>query len=263
MLEAREITFAHGSNTILQSVSMQLQPGRLLAVIGPNGAGKSTLRKILAGQWTAQRGKVLLNGHTLGDWSAEDLARQRAVLPQSPEVLYPFAVRSVVLLGRSPYYKWGPSRKDVEVVEAVLSHLRIDHLAERDYARLSGGEKQRVQLARILAQVWEPSVSEARYLLLDEPLNNLDLHHQYELMGILKTLLQRNIGILCILHDLNLCLRYATEVVMLHQGGLAAAGPPRDVLTPEHIRKVFKVEAKALPMPDGAGHTLFFESSRP
>ncbi len=263
MLAAEHITFRYGVCPVLFDVSITIQPGELSAIVGPNGAGKSTLRKILSGQWSIQEGEVKLDDRPLGEWTARDLAIRRAVLPQSPAMLYPFPVEQVILLGRAPHCGWMETPNDYRISKEVMASLKIEHLQKRDYSRLSGGEKQRVQLGRVLAQIWEPIESGNRYLLLDEPVNNLDLCHQQEVMQLGRQLANKGIGVCVILHDLNLCLQYADQVLILNEGKEARMGKPAEIITPEQIEEVFKVKAQLLTGPDGGSHFLAIRDNSP
>lgn len=241
MLTAHKIQVQHQSTTLLHSVSLTLQPGELLAVIGPNGAGKSTLLKTLSGDIQPSQGDIHLNGRPLKQWSLQQRAQQRAVLPQHARLNFPFPVLEVVLLGRSPH----PHRpkQDRDIAYAALEHVEAQHLARRTYTTLSGGERQRVHLARVLAQIWQTPAS---YLLLDEPTAHLDLAHQHAVLSLLKHFSQHHVGILLIIHDVNLAARYADRLICLHQGHIYAQGQPNAVLTPAVLEAVFQVKAQII-----------------
>jgi iron complex transport system ATP-binding protein len=211
----------------------------VLAVVGPNGAGKSTLRKILCGDLKPSGGEVFMKGRALADWSLTERAQVRAVLPQDSSLNFPFTVLEVVLMGRAPHLKGAEGKHDYEVARAALDAVEVRHLEERIYPTLSGGERQRVQLARVLAQIWEPPAGGARYLLLDEPTSNLDLAHQHSTLKIARRFAREGVGVLIILHDLNLAAQYADRILMLRQGSVAALGSPIEVLTPEAIYETF------------------------
>ena len=215
---------------------------KLTCLLGPNGAGKSSLLRLLAGEWLPGSGQVTFLGKALPDWDRRALARHRAVLPQRVRVAFPFTVEEVVRLGRSPYDGREHRRTTDQAVADALAAFELSALASRPYTRLSGGEQQRVHLARVFAQVDAQTgdLSE-KTLLLDEPLNNLDMEHQYGLLALLRRLTDRGALILAVLHDLNLAFRFADQVVLLDQGRVEAHGAPYEVLTESLLSRVFRV----------------------
>jgi iron complex transport system ATP-binding protein len=240
MLKADNIGVTFGSAEVLRGPSLAVAPGEVVAVLGPNGAGKSTLLAVLAGSLRPQRGTATLEGRALAAWSPRALALRRAVLAQQSELAFGFSVLEVVLLGRSPHAGTSTRDADLAVAEACLAEAEVAHLAGRVYTTLSGGERQRVQLARVLAQIDFPAGSgEPRYLLLDEPTASLDLAHQHATLRTARRAAARGIGVLAILHDLNLAAVYADRLVVLSRGQLAAEGPPGPVLTEALVREVF------------------------
>ena len=240
MIEARAIGFAVGAKALLADVSLTLSAGELVAIVGPNGAGKSTLRRVLCGDAAPTAGEVWMDERPLGAWSLVERARARAVLPQDSTLNFPFTAFEVVLMGRTPHVRGAESARDYEIARAALVATEADHLTERLYPTLSGGERQRVQLARVLAQIWEPAAG-ARYLLLDEPTSNLDLAHQHSTLAVARRFARAGVGVLVILHDLNLAAQYADRIVMLKDGRVRAAGAPDAVLTAAVIRATFAV----------------------
>jgi len=242
MLRADGISVRYGTAEVLRGPSLAVTPGEVLAVLGPNGAGKSTLLAVLAGTLRPHRGEASLEGRALADWSPRVLARRRAVLPQASELAFGFHALEVVLLGRSPHAGRATRDDDFAVAEACLREAGVAHLAQRVYTTLSGGERQRVQLARVLAQIDFPSDGSPRgprYLLLDEPIASLDLAHQHATLQTARRAAARGIGVLAILHDLNLAALYADRLVVLSGGCLAAEGTPQAVLTEDLVREVF------------------------
>ena len=255
MLRGEDICVLRGSRRILDAVSLAVAPGEMVAVIGPNGAGKSTLLQALAGGLEPDRGAVALGGRPLGAWPAKELARRRAVLSQNATLGFPFTALQVVLVGRSPHMGRHPARADLRAAAAAMSETGVLHLAERSYPTLSGGEKQRVQLARVLAQIARPeeandgAAARERYLLLDEPTNNLDLAHQHLALGAARRLADSGVAVLAVLHDPNHAAGYADRIHVLQQGRTIAAGTPRAVLTAELMRSVFGVVARVMSEP--------------
>jgi iron complex transport system ATP-binding protein len=250
LIEARNVSVEIGGKIILEDVSVKVAAGRILAVLGANGAGKSTLRKVLTGDLQPSRGSVQMNGLPLENISLENRARVRAVMPQDSRLNFPFTVLEVALLGRAPHVRGqAESKRDFEIVSEALKAVRASHLADRLFTTLSGGERQRVQLARVLAQIWEEQ-NAARFLLLDEPVSNLDLAHQHLTLQIARKMACQKVGVLVILHDLNLAAQYADEILLLKNGKvLISAAAPREVLTPERIFEAFQIPVLVLNHP--------------
>lgn len=240
---------------LLRDVSLQLHPGELLAVLGPNGAGKSSLLRTLAGEWPFGTGEIRLNGRPLASIPRLETARLRAVMPQADRLSFPFSVTEVVLLGRTPHAARSSAAQDERIVHEVLVAVDSLSLAARDYTTLSGGERQRVQLARALAQIWDEDIREPRFLLLDEPTASLDLAHQHGVLQLLNRLKRRDIGILVVLHDLNLAARYADRVALLKDGKMSACGPSLSVMTETTLSRVYSLPIRLLELP-GSPHYL-------
>jgi iron complex transport system ATP-binding protein len=253
MLEAIFATLSLGGRRILDRVSVQINAGEVVALIGPNGAGKSTLLKVLSGELKAERGRVALHGCPLNAWKPRELARYWAVLPQGARLDFSFSVLEVVLLGRSPHLDGWETPEDYDIARAALAAVDALHLEARRFPGLSGGERQRVQLARVLAQIWEaPVPGKARFLLLDEPTAALDPAHQHLTLELARKLVRaQGIGVLAVLHDLNLASQYADRILLLSAGRLLASGPPEHVFTPLTIAQGFGIRAVVLPHPDG------------
>jgi iron complex transport system ATP-binding protein len=261
MLKAEEIGVRIGTYRLLDDVGCVVGPGELVVVLGPNGAGKSTLLRVLSGDLTPTTGTVSLNGRRLRNWSPLVLARQRAVLPQQSALSFPFRVEDVVRMGRSPHRAVTPVRQEAIVREA-MRRADVLHLAERLYPSLSGGERQRVQLARVLAQIWEPTDLGPRYLLLDEPTSALDIAHQHRLLEIAREMLAGGeLGVLAILHDLNLASAYADRILLLKDGRVAAAGPVAEIMDRGHLESVFGIPVRTLEHPSLAGRRLVITGS--
>ncbi len=240
LLWVRGLSLTLGGVECLDGIDLRLKAGEVLAVLGPNGAGKTSLLRCATGLWSPARGRVEFNGRSLDQWPLRDRARLLAVLPQSPVLDFPFTVEEVLLLGRIPHAT-GRGR-DLAIAEAAMDQTDVAHLRRRDYRHLSGGEKQRVQLARVLAQIWEPVDGGDRLLVLDEPSTSLDLAHQQLLVQTVHLLADRGIGVLLVVHDLNLAARCADRILLLRAGRVAATGRPVEVLQSETLRSVFDVD---------------------
>lgn len=250
MLEARNLRFSVSGKYLLSDVSIKVSPGQVVGVAGPNGAGKSMLLKILSGDLKQTGGDVYLDGRPLSEHDPSRLAKSRAVLPQMSSLTFPFKVHEVVLMGRSPHVRGVESRHDYKISKAALEKSATEHLAERTFPTLSGGEQQRVHLARVLAQIWEPIRGAQRYLLLDEPTTSLDLAHQHRILTLARKFAEDGVGVLAVLHDLNLAAEFADRILLLKDGKTYAEGVPDEILTPEIVSSVFDVAVRILRHPD-------------
>jgi len=234
---------ALGGRPILHDLSFTVEAGAWVALVGPNGSGKTTLLRTLGGL-LPYTGTLTLDGETIETWKPRALARRLAFVRQSPTLAFDFSVEDFVLLGRAPHHRWleGFSRTDRDEVYHALAELDLEAFADRSLDTLSGGEQQRVQLAQALAQG-------AGVLLLDEPTAHLDVHHQFDGMDRVAALDPPR-TVVAAFHDLAFAARYADRLLVLDEGRLIAAGPPRDVLTPDLIRDVFRMDAEISTAPD-------------
>lgn len=232
MLEARNVTVMAGNATLLRQVAIAVQPGHIVVLIGPNGAGKSTLLRVLSGELAPTRGEALLDGRRLAAFSAAELARRRAVVPQASVLAFPFTVLEVAMLGVTVPGFAANTKAATQTAHEALDAVGLSALAHRLYVHLSGGERQRVHIARALAQVAMPAVrhGETRCLLLDEPTSNLDLAHQGLVLRAVRRQAERGFAVLAVMHDLNLAAALADDLVLLVSGEVAAEGPASQVL---------------------------------
>jgi iron complex transport system ATP-binding protein len=231
-----------GEATILEDVALEVGYGRVLALVGPNGAGKSSLLALLTGDARPTAGRIELEGRGLETYSAKDLSRRRSVLLQFNQVAFSFTAYEVVEMGRAPWI--GAEHGDDEAaIRDALTRADVAHLAERTFSSLSGGERARVSLARVLAQ-------DTRIVMLDEPTAALDLKHQEDVLRTARTLAGQGRAVVVVLHDLSLAAAYADEIAMIHGGRLAALGAPADVLTEERIEAVYETPVRVLADPD-------------
>jgi iron complex transport system ATP-binding protein len=245
MLRIEGLSTSYGPRQVLHAISLDVQAGEVLALIGPNGAGKSTLIRAVSGVIPSQGGKVGINGENLLTLTPMRRARLLAVVPQAISLPPAFTVWETVLLGRTPYLNFlgKVSSRDEEIARTALKKVDAFDLSDRHVSELSGGEQQRVLLARALAQA-------TPILLLDEPTVHLDLQYQVSLMEIVRTLAHEDkMAVLIALHDLNLAARYADRVALIVAGEIKAAGTARQVLTPEIISKAYHLEVKVIPHP--------------
>jgi iron complex transport system ATP-binding protein len=233
LLHARGVgVTAASGRRILHDVDLDLHPGEVHALVGPNGAGKSTLFAVLAGDTLPDAGEVRLGGRMLRDVPAGARARERAVLLQQNTVTFPFTAAEVVRMGRAPWARTPDEAADDDAVAEALAETDITHLAHRRMPSLSGGERARVALARVLAQ-------RTRILLLDEPTAALDLRHQEDVLAIARGRARRGGAVGLVVHDLNAALAHADRATLLHEGRVVAAGPVADVLTADRIGDVY------------------------
>ncbi|ESX62182.1 iron ABC transporter [Mesorhizobium sp. LSHC422A00] len=239
MIEARDVSVAIGGKRIVANVDFVARPGEIAAIVGPNGSGKTTFLKALSGD-LAFAGTVAVNGRDLSEMKPVEAATVRAVLPQAETLSFPFTVHEVVRLGLIGGRSGVLPGEDDRLPERALVRVDLDGFAGRFYQELSGGEQQRVQLARVLCQVWAPVLDgKPRYLYLDEPVSSLDIKHQLIIMNIARDFARRGGGVIAILHDLNLTAMYADRIFVMHRGRLAADGSPQEVLSDDLIEKVF------------------------
>ena len=253
LAQVENLHVSRNGRKILEDISVSFSTGRMTAVLGPNGAGKSSLVRVLSGDWPVEAGKVQLFQKPLHQWDALELARRRAVLPQESQVRFPFTVREIITLGRLPYASVAQASQDEEVVNRLMQELDVAGLENRPYIMLSGGEKQRVQLARILAQIAPPWEDGPPLLILDEPMNNLDPSHQFALLDRVAKISHEGAAVIIVLHDLNLAARYADEILLIMDGKVIAHDSTGEVLTPETIEAVFSVRASVYPDSETGG----------
>jgi len=235
LLQVVGLEFSYHASPVLEGVSFELNAGELAVILGPNGAGKSTLLRCLNGVLKPRKGAVLLEGASVATMGPRQLSRRVAYVPQASQANF-MTVFDAVLLGRRPYFEWGPAPRDFALAEQALHRVRLDNLALRRLHELSGGELQKVNLARALAQ-------EPRILLLDEPTNNLDLKSQLEVMELIHAFTRKKgTAAIVTMHDLNLGLRYGDRFLVMKDGAVWAKGGP-EVIDVDLIREVYGVEA--------------------
>ncbi len=260
MVRLHDIHYEAGSKKILQHISGDFKPGKINMILGPNGSGKSSLMKIIAGNRIPHQGTVHYQQTLLSPSLIRPLSRHRAVLGQQPELSFPMAVLEVVMMGRYPHFSVRPTKHDYEICREALTKLGLNEFSERNYLSLSGGEKQRVQFARVLSQLWDCPPSQHRYLFLDEPLNNLDIRYQQEFLHICRSFCNEHSTIVAIIHDINLAFQYGDEIWVLKDGRLVATGSPDKVLTASLIKQVFEVEASVMQDPASGQTCMVFHS---
>lgn len=238
MIRAQDITIRRGGRTLLDKVSLHLKAGKVTVIIGPNGAGKSTLLKTLSGEMRADAGDVLYRDQRIAALSPLDLARERAVLPQSTALSFPFTALEVVRMGAVAHGSQDPNF----AARQALARVGLGGFEGRSYNALSGGEQQRVQLARVLAQMPDPVLEgRPRAIFLDEPTASLDIGHQISVLELARDFARRGGAVLAILHDLNLSAEFADHLAVLHHGKLIREGHPRETINDETIAHVYGI----------------------
>lgn len=260
MLKVENIQYSIDKKEIVRNISAEFLPGEFNVILGPNGSGKSTFLKIFSGEINGYSGSVFYNQTNISKEKKEMLAKCRAVLSQQPELSFPLTVDEVIMMGRYPHFHFSPTKKDIAICNEVIDKLDLSVFKERKYLTLSGGEKQRVQLARILTQIWETDSSTVRYLFLDEPLNNLDISHQQEILQLTKEFTGSNTVIVAVLHDINLAAQYADKLFFLKDGQLLAQGKPAEVLTPGLLLQVFNTSTTIIQNPVSSTPLVLFHT---
>ena len=249
MLRTENISFSVGKKQILKNVSATFLPGEFNMILGPNGSGKSSFLKIFSGEINKFHGTVLYEDKKIKDLRKEELAKKRAVMSQQADLGFPLLVEEVVMMGRYPHFTFNPNKKDIIICNEVIERMNLFEFKERNYLTLSGGEKQRVQYARVLAQIWEKPSDGYRYLFLDEPLNSLDISYQHEFLQAAVELIKDHTVLIAVMHDINLAAHYADNLFFLKEGELVVHGKPKDILTENIIEKVFNIKTKVIDNP--------------
>lgn len=236
-IKIKDLCFGYASTQILEDVSIDIHKSSFVSIVGPNGAGKSTMLKCLNKILTPDSGEIHIDGRNLRHLKRMEVARNLAYVPQSSNRIFPTTVFETVLMGRRPHLGWFINENDKEKVWQVLDELGIEDLALSSFDELSGGQQQKILIARALVQ-------DTGIILLDEPTSNLDIWHQLDVMEIVKKLVNnRNVTALMAVHDLNLASKYSDQILMMKDGQIVSAGKPASVLTSENIANVYGVEA--------------------
>lgn len=239
MLTIEDISFSYKEKPVLESVGLQVEKGEIIGILGPNGCGKTTLLKLLNRNLHPKAGKVLMEGTDLEKISKRRIARHIAVVPQSNEIRFAFSVRDIVTMGRMPFLDrfQGESSADMAIVEEAMAKTNITSFADRLINTMSGGERQRVIIARALAQ--RPEI-----ILLDEPTLHLDINHQFEILELMKKLSdEEDLTVVIVSHDLPMVVKYCDRIVLIHDHKVHAIGTPEEVLTSENMKVVFNINA--------------------
>lgn len=246
MLKIDNLTIRVKNKTLLNDISLRINSGELLVIIGPNGAGKSTLLKAITEE-IPFTGSIRFQNQSITDWETQKLAKNRAKFSQHHPQDIPLSVQEVVMMGRYPYFINKATTTDLKVVSKSLQLTEMNHFKNQTYNRLSGGEKQRIHLSRIFAQLHNKNTD--KLMLLDEPLNNLDIYYQHKILKAIQHFVkQKNIGVI-VMHDLNLAAQFADHILLLKNGEVVKFGSPDAVLTPNIICNTYDFPCKIMPHP--------------
>lgn len=239
MIEVRNLNYVAGKKKILSDISFSLSSGGFYGIIGNNGSGKTSLLKCLTRNNDVENGTITIDGRDLNSYSFKELAKKIALVPQHTELMFDFSAHQLVLMGRTPYQRplYSDSSEDLKIVEQSMKQTNTWHLRNSNAKTLSGGEFQRVIIARALAQ-------QTPVLMLDEPISNLDIQHQFEIMSLLKQINQEGRTVIIVLHDLNMTMQYCDDVLLMQNGRLAVQGSAKEILNKENIEHYFNVKTE-------------------
>lgn len=237
-LQVQNLKFGYKRDLVLKDISFNIEKGQFISIIGPNGSGKSTILKLLNNLYSPKKGNIFIEGKNIYGYKKRDLAQKIALVPQDTFLDYEFTVEDVVLMGRHPYKKrfQKEDENDFKIVEEALKMTNTLHLRDKLITEISGGERQRVVIARALAQ--NPSI-----ILLDEPTSHLDINHQIEILNLLKRLNQeKSTTIVIVIHDINIASRYSDEIIMINEGKIVGIGRPEEVITKKNIEETYNLK---------------------
>lgn len=244
-IEVRNLDLSFGDDQVLHDICLSIEKGKFYSIVGPNGSGKTTLFKAVSKILGSTKGKVFIDGADLRKISGRELARKVSMVPQNTVVDFEFSVMDIVLMGRTPYIKkfGSESEADMEIAKKAMEMTNIWHLRHKSINEVSGGERQRVIIARAIAQ-------DTDIILLDEPISHIDLRHQIELLDTLRNLNRsRGVTVVTILHDLNLAAEYSDEIVLMDKGRVLSCGSAHEVLTKQNVEQVYNIEVDMIENP--------------
>ena len=258
MIDVKQVSFSVKKNVLVKEVSLRVLPGEFVVIMGANGAGKSTLLKMMSGSLHPSEGEILFKEKNISGYTVEELATQRAVLSQNYYISFPMSVREIVMMGRYPYFSNEPHAADEALVDDAMQRMQVSKLSNRQYHSLSGGEAQKVQMSRVLAQIGHTSAAQQKLLLLDEPVSHLDIKYQHQLLNEAKNLCQKNVAVIAVLHDINLALKYADKIFFMKQGSVIHSLSKEEKITPRLLKDVFDVEANVFDIPGLTGNFIAY-----
>jgi iron complex transport system ATP-binding protein len=249
MIDIINCSFQIQDKFLLKEINCSISPNEFVVIMGSNGAGKSTLLKLMSGLLSASNGDLFVDNMLIKKYSSMELALKRAVLSQHYEIAFPLSVKEIILMGRYPYFKTNPSQRDEAIVRTVMEQMGIVDLADRRYQTLSGGEAQKVQMCRVLAQI-NGTEQKNRFLLLDEPVSHLDIKYQHHLLEIAKTIVNPYTTVIAVLHDINIALKFADRILFMKEGRIVHLHQKSDSLDLSVIKNVFDVDATIINAPN-------------
>ncbi|SEP03371.1 iron complex transport system ATP-binding protein [Mucilaginibacter gossypiicola] len=247
MLTVENVTYKAGKHTLVKDISFMVHPGEVMVILGANGAGKSSLMRLLSAEKKPSVGSITLSGKVLNSYTAKELALKRAILNQQNIINLDFLAMDIVQMGRYPHYSNKPAAHDLDIITEVMAITGTTHMADRSFLWLSGGEQQRVHLARVLAQIWDTPEA---LLLLDEPVSGMDILYQQQTLSLAAMLAKKGFMVVAILHDINLAAQYADNIMMLKNGRKWYHGSPAEILNTKSIYDVFEAEADVFTNPN-------------
>ena len=254
-IKAKQVSFFRGQKAILSEINLEITQGKILGVIGPNGSGKSTLLSLLAGDFLPTEGNITYEDNDIKNLSFIDRAKRRSVLSQSQKIMFNYTVNEIISMGIVEGYGIKTNDSSQIKLQTMIGLFELDDLVNRDIRTLSGGEQQRVHIARSIIQIWNRSIyTEPRFILLDEPTSNLDLAQEIKILKIIKKEVKKGLGAMIIFHDLNLTAHFADKIAMLSDGKIIEYGIPKSVLKPSLLEKVYGIKMKIYSEPFHISH---------
>lgn len=257
MLRAENVSYNIKDKFLVKDVTLGFEKNKFKVIMGQNGAGKSTLLRMLAGSLKPNAGNIFLNDKPLREFSELSLALMRAVLSQHYDITFPISVFDIVLMGRYPHFKNVPAKKDINICNESLELLGMKEFTGREYSTLSGGEAQKVQMSRVLSQIWDSE--NQRILFLDEPVSNLDLHYQHQILKIAKAHTEKNTLVIAVLHDINLAIQYADEIIFMKHGKIIESIQKFSNLTAEIVKYIFEIDSEIITNPFTGKPVILFK----
>ena len=239
-IKATQVSLSRGNRWLLNDIQLEIDCGQILGVIGPNGSGKTMLLNLLAGDFPVSSGAIYYENLLINDYTLIDRAKYRSVMSQRQEIVFSYTVKEIVEMGIVGEYGVYKDTHTSDRLQNIIELLQLEELKDRNVRTLSGGEQQRVHIARALIQIWqEKFYSDPRFLLLDEPTSSLDLAHEIQVLEILRAEVKKGLGVMIVFHDLNLTAHFADKVALISGGKIAAYGTPEQVLQPEILSNIY------------------------
>ena len=245
ILKLDSVCFSINKKTLIDNITLDIDYGEIACVIGPNGSGKSTLIKLITGELKPTTGNIIFQDKRIEEWLPSDLACCRSVLSQSNHLSFPFSVIDIIKMGRYPINNSTKEKND-EIFKKLINIFDLNKNINQNYITLSGGEKQRVQLARVFAQIWSDNEYSNKMLIIDEPTSFLDINHQYALFDFLKTMNKKGLTILMVLHDLNQAITYSNKIIMLKEAKLIGSDKIGKIINTKKFEEVFNIKLKLI-----------------